>query len=536
MIVSELRQRQSLRNYLAGLALGIDPDWLDDDHFFIYDIITDLRTTHQFEEYRIHAELNRHALSDPDLKRLIEATLALDPLTQARRYLTLEDIGQNLPEITWFWKSWIPRGFLTTVAAEPGVGKTNIALDLSRRVIHRRPAPDLQPLNLQNSGNVIYIEAENFRAGLYERASAWAINMDRLFVFPQDEETDPDLLDLADHLTQDKLRDMCLDLHPDLIVIDSFSSIQVRSENSIEDTRDVLRFFGQLATHYNCAVVLLHHLRKPQRDSTYNSVTQHDLRGSSHLAAMSRSIIGMWVTSKSSNGPRRLQVIKSNLAPSPPPLNLTYTTAGAALFDLTFEQLEEPELPQTLTGQCAEWLKGILAEGPMSYNDLKPLAHKDGFSENTLQRARKMLDWQVADTIGPKAQGNQWVLANDQAERTRRDLIAGPQPDDFDDDHTCTHAACVTGGGPQQEGGGVTHAHVLHVLKPKATRNGHVSPIRNGNGHHRTLIYPKFGPLPIYPRFSPRIIAYPTFRLLPLPPRIRRQPHANGRLNGRRRR
>ena len=415
MIISKQRQRQSLRNLLAGHDLGLDPNWLDDDHFTIYDIIIDLRQNHQFDEWRIRAELNRFALSDPGLKTIVEGMLDLEPRAKPPRYLTLEDIGQNLPEITWFWQNWIPRGFLTTIAAEPGVGKTNMALDLSRRVIHRLPAPDANALPLLNGGNVIYIEAENFRSGLYERARAWDIDMSKLFIFPQADDQDPDLLNLADPATQDDLRDMCFDLHPDLVIIDSFSSVQINSENSIEDVREVLRFFGQLATHHNCATVLLHHLRKPQRnDSSYNNVTQHDLRGSSHLAAMSRAIIGMWNTAKSIHAPRRVQVIKSNLGPAPQPLDLTYHTAGATLFDMRFTKLTEPDLPENLTGECAEWLVEVLtSDGPLTYGELKELADEAGFKENILQNARKTLDWKVVDTRGTRRKGNKWAWYSD---------------------------------------------------------------------------------------------------------------------------
>jgi len=434
MLLTRRRQRQAIRNHTVGQDIGVDPDLLGDDYYYLYQVVTDL-AERGFDESRILLELNRVAMQEQDLTAEVLEITRLEPRDNRRQYLTLRDIGQNLPEITWFWPGWIPRGFLTTIAAEPGVGKTNMALDLSKRVIHGLLAPDQrQELDIR-TGAVIYIEAENFLSGLYERAEAWQINMDRLIIFPQNDDLSPksgeqpDPLNLADPDTQTELMEMASDLNPDLIIIDSFSSINVKGENAIEDTRDILHFFGWLSVRFDCAVVLLHHLRKPQKDSRYNRVTQHDLRGSSHIVAMSRSIIGMWITSLDQNGPRRIEVIKANLAPAPPPLALTYHTNGHDLFDMLFDPLSEPDLPHNLAGECAEWLEEILAaNGPMSYIDLKSLAEEAGFKENTLQNARSALGWKIIDTKGVKAKGNQWALFD--GDGPPKNKIQHDEPDD----------------------------------------------------------------------------------------------------------
>jgi hypothetical protein len=60
--------------------------------------------------------------------------------------------------------------------------------------------------------------------------------------------------------------------------------------------------------------------------------------------------------------------------------------------------------------RCAAWLQETLQAGPRSYCDLREQARQAGFSENTLQAARKRCTI-ILDTIGPRRQGNQWRLA-----------------------------------------------------------------------------------------------------------------------------
>ena len=110
--------------------------------------------------------------------------------------------------------------------------------------------------------------------------------------------------------------------HPALIVVDSLSSITTRGENSIEDVRDVFAFLNRLALDYRCGTVIIHHLRKPGAQlPPAKTLTFHDLRGSSHISTMSRSVIGLhWVRTApepNMNDPRRMDVPNEPMPRSP---------------------------------------------------------------------------------------------------------------------------------------------------------------------------------------------------------------------------
>ena len=60
-------------------------------------------------------------------------------------YPSLHEISGRFADVEWLWPSWIPRGMVTLFGAAPGAGKSLVALDLARRVIHGEPFPDGAP-------------------------------------------------------------------------------------------------------------------------------------------------------------------------------------------------------------------------------------------------------------------------------------------------------------------------------------------------------------------------------------------------------
>ena len=55
---------------------------------------------------------------------------------------TWDNLGNILAPIGWDWPGWLPRGFLTILASEPGAGKSLLCLHLAATYIENRPWPD----------------------------------------------------------------------------------------------------------------------------------------------------------------------------------------------------------------------------------------------------------------------------------------------------------------------------------------------------------------------------------------------------------
>ncbi|GIK42374.1 MAG: hypothetical protein BroJett011_62070 [Chloroflexota bacterium] len=439
-MLTDRRQQQAICDLLNGGQPELELNQLADPYDYLWQVVAAKLP----DRYEAIQALLAVKTEYPDLAATIDTIAELRP-QQKQHYETLAHLGPNLPEVTWYWPNWVPRGLLTVLAADAGVGKTNVALDLARRNIMDLPAPDGVPLNIQ-SGNIIYVDAEGFLPVIYDRLAGWDMRLDCFYPVQR---PDREMLDLGLKRNQDHLIDMCYDLKPDLLTIDSLSTISSKGENNVEDTRELLNFLANLANHFNLALLLVHHLRKPAngQNSGAGPVSQHDLRGTSHLTYMARSILGLYIPGLDPNGPRRLHMVKTNLCKHPRPLVMSYTPAphNPDVIMLSYEVSEKPFIPDTLTGDCARWLLDLLSDGPLSYFDLRTAAAEAGYNETMLQEARRKLDWQVIDTLGVKIKGNKWALY---------------QPPDDPENHMASH------------GSNGSHGSITWLDTPKMPENG----------------------------------------------------------------
>jgi len=229
-MLTERRQQQAIVDLIHGLEPELDYDELTKPYRKLWQEVQDC-LEHGYDPHDIHQELYRFKLSEAGekLANIVDAILVAEPGSRPT-YASLAEIGPDLPQTTWFWQAWIPRGLLTLLAAWPGVGKTYLALDLARRVITNLPTPDESSFVLK-TGRVIYVDAEDFLPDIYERALVWGMDLDKFYPIRRPPR---DLIDMSRPQYQDPLIDMCFDLQPDLVIVDSLSSVNARGENNID--------------------------------------------------------------------------------------------------------------------------------------------------------------------------------------------------------------------------------------------------------------------------------------------------------------
>lgn len=399
-MLTERRQQQAICDYLNGKMPELNHQQLTDPYDFLFELVEEAPNTQAAYQLFYRAKVDNADIAD-----IIETILAMDA-GHALHYESLSQIGPGLPDVNWLWEQWIPRGMLTLLAAWPGIGKTYVALDLARRIIDGLMAPDNSHINL-NSKTVIYVDAEDFLPIIHLRTKEWGMDLSRFYPIRRPPR---DLIDMTKQSYQDELIDMCYDLQPDLVIVDSLSSVNSKGENSIEDLREILNYFVEIPQSFDCGLVLIHHLRKPGKNGSAGPVTMHDLRGSGHLVAMARSIIGIdTVDADNPNAARIMKVIKTNLCQYPAPLSIRFSpTENPEVADLVYGKGDLAHLPQSLTGDCANWLLDVLKE-PKTYREIVELG-EDQYSESTIQRARKLLNGRVYDTLGSHTAGNQWAV------------------------------------------------------------------------------------------------------------------------------
>jgi hypothetical protein len=366
---------------------------------------------------RCRAELEMALAGYPGGPAFYERILRIIPWTVERPFPSLAEIAGDLQPVSWLWQPWLPLGMITLLAAKPGTGKSMLGLDLARRIIAGEDWPD-GSAQTRPGANVIYVDGENIPQVHNDRAVAWGLPRERLYLLLASEEDV--LLDLSTAKYQEVLAQMVFRLEPALVVIDSLGAVLGRGENAVEDVRALLGYLSGLAQHQSCAILLVHHLRKSNGQlALFDAIDPDQIRGSGHITAMSRVAWGLTGVQTGPrpdpNGPRKLAVIKSNLARHPEPLGVVLEPLPDGENVRVVYDHDAPQAYQEPTERDAasEWLLGYLAEAgePVNPKQVISDAKDAGFSRATIYRCREELKGDIVNSKGRKHPQNGWMLA-----------------------------------------------------------------------------------------------------------------------------
>jgi RecA-family ATPase len=224
-------------------------------------------------------------------------------------------------------------------------------------------------------------------------------------------------VDLGRKKYQDRLIEMVAYLKPELIIIDSLSSVHSKGQNNVEDLRALVGFLIRLAGWANCGVLLIHHIRKPSMGNRMMNVDfgMEDLSGSSYITQQARVVMSLRVVQTGPefdpNGPRELKVIKSNLGAYPKPLGFTFERVDSEGVCLKWEVTAPKDYREpTEADECREWLEELLrdnAEG-LRPKEVEKRGKEIGFSRSTIHRVRKKLAAHIQNTHGRQVPENTW--------------------------------------------------------------------------------------------------------------------------------
>ncbi len=224
-------------------------------------------------------------------------------------------------QLHWLWEKRIPRGKLTTLDGDPGLGKSLLTLDLAARITTGRPMPDGTP-GVQ--GRVVLIAPEDSATDTIkpriEAAGGDPSHIRLLNVVKRRSfETGEIYLlpfTLADHFPI--LIDTIKQTSPILLIIDPLMAVLGVGISASNDQmiRKKLSLLALLARNYDCTVLIVRHLNK---GSSENAL----YRGSGSIGIIATARTGLLVTQHPSDENKRLLLpIKSNLSEKPD--NLTY--------------------------------------------------------------------------------------------------------------------------------------------------------------------------------------------------------------------
>jgi len=282
-------------------------------------------------------------------------------------------------EVDWLWHPYFPRGYLTSVEGDPGVSKSTLMCEIAARISRGEPLPGQsrrrEPLN------VLMLSAEDsLGATLHPRLVAQGADLTRVFASEE-------LLTL-DEARLKRLAGEIQHRNAALVVLDPIVAymdgrLDIHRANAV---RAMLAPLAAMAAKHDCAIVIVRHLAKARHNQAL-----HRGIGSVDFTAAVRS--ALLVAPDKANDQRRIMGhAKCNLAPLGP--SLSYRVRDGKLVWTGQSSVKADDLGKksgTKQAQTEDFLADLLASGPLPHERVLDEATKRGFSERTLDRAKKAL-------------------------------------------------------------------------------------------------------------------------------------------------
>lgn len=313
------------------------------------------------------------------------------PITKADVFATLDELDGILGNIQWLWEGWIPRGFVTMAAGDPGVGKSAIVQHLCKIVTEGLAFP-LCETPLGEPGNVVWIDTESAQQILKVRSDTMQMDKKRIFI--------PSLhgdllvnLNLGIESNREEIINLIEGVEPSLVVIDSLGSSHSKGENKVEEMRPLMEFLTTTARDYQIAILVIHHLNKDRKDEA-PEITLSRVRGSTVIPANCRSIFAVERSAKNI----RLNMIKSNLSIIGDPITaIPLLNKEKQFTGFEYEPYIPPPTKRSRKELCAEWILETLQQSKdgVALTELIELGTKPGFTRSNIYSARELLGDQV---------------------------------------------------------------------------------------------------------------------------------------------
>jgi putative DNA primase/helicase len=335
--------------------------------------------------------------------------------------------------IDWLWPGLIPLDMLTVLAGDPGVGKSYLTHYMASIVSTGRPWPNTEFIT---SGNIV-AEKENYKLNsavsavsavnssppgsvlilnnedippsvICPRLIAMNADLSKIKVMPFIWLTDangnnyPARFDIANDIIaiEKALKKLS---NPKLLIIDPMMSFFGNSDTYRDaNVRSALLPLSIIARNFNIAVVCVMHLNKGS-----SSKIIYRTMGSQAFSAFARSV---WFVNPLPNPENKKRCLllpaKNNIVENPQPLAFEIKDNRVVFDTHPFNESAQDVLP-TANGdaispraniespelnRAVDWLKNLfLDSNPIPSKKIFSLAEEHGFSNWTMQRARKEL-------------------------------------------------------------------------------------------------------------------------------------------------
>jgi len=349
------------------------------------------------------------------------------------------DPTRPLKNIHWLWPFRIPRGMLTVLAGNVGVGKSLVAIDVAARITRGRTWPDADDEGKSTlragAGRVVFFAAEDLPADtiFWPRMTAAGADIRRIClvegVRQKGESGLPQPFTLSDlDLLEERIKTI---KRLRLIVIDPIMSYVGATETNLDaSVRSVMMPLAALAARCNVAVLCVMHLNKKTTEEAIYRVG-----GSVAWLAVAREawLVGLDPDQPKNNDLGVLVALKWNITHRPPSMRFRKKTEsvkglregqaciqwtpGDADVDADALLTREKRSPQR--DRAETWLRNALAGRKCCASVLKREARKAGISDTTLKRAADDLRVEKRKEGYDEASVWWWSLPADASKETK---------------------------------------------------------------------------------------------------------------------
>jgi putative DNA primase/helicase len=307
--------------------------------------------------------------------------------------------------IDWIWNGRIARGKLTLIAGDPGLGKSQIGIDLHARLSTGAGWPDGEHAPVANG---IILSAEDSTGDtLRPRLEAAGADLKKVWILDAVRTKDgkrsftlqEDLQQLGNKVAE--IGDVAM------ITIDPITSYMGKIDSHrTTDVRAVLEPLAAFAEQYNVAILAVSHPPKAVQAKAIHAVS-----GSLAFVAAARMVF--IVVEEPETGRRLMLPTKNNLAPLPAGLAYRLEQLLVSKNILASHVVWDRE-PVTVNANQAlaedrenargddalreakDFIREALAAGPKPAKDVEEQASAAEIAPRTLRRARKVLKVQAA--------------------------------------------------------------------------------------------------------------------------------------------
>ena len=307
--------------------------------------------------------------------------------------------------VDWLWPRHIPCGKITLLVGYPEAGKSTLTADIAARVTRGDKWPD-GTSGATAPGTVILLSAEDGPADtIRPRLDAAGADVARVVLIKsvrrRTKGADAPRRGFFD-LTQDiEALEIEIDRHPDtrLVIIDPISAYMGKTDaHRNACVRGALKPLADLAESKGVAILAISHLNKSAGKKVIHRIT-----GSAAYVEAARSVL-MAANDPQDPVRRFLVVAKANLSDRPPGLVYQIESDSSRMpvvawseerTDLTADAILKRSEASPGERSALEETKGILremlADGPVSANDVQRTTRECGISRSTLLRAKGAL-------------------------------------------------------------------------------------------------------------------------------------------------